>query len=290
MFSFLLSMLRDTAIVPAIVSIVVAGLIWQLPIRRIHGGVAVAAGFFGGWASQPWGTLEPERYLHWCPYAAVLLAVAACLFVSSDRQWVRWGVLLIGSGVTAWFLVPDFPKLVPPKALAVALVTGLSFIVAALVEAVEHRLPRRASHVAFLMIGGACAMILAQSFALKFSQIAGMLTAALTGPLLFATDEQKRRTAVVFLPLLGSVMFMGYASSTSEVPTFCYVVPLFAVVPLLMQVRPASQGVQFNSLDIQPHPSFARTAVSWALVLAILLVASIPALLAHPPWEMEANA
>ena len=240
MWEFVLSMLRGTALWPTAVSLVVALAIHAVPVRFASGGVAVACGFFAGWASQDWGRLQPERYLDWSPYIALLLAAVACITLMTSRHGLRWCLWLAACGIAAWLLVPDFPRLFPPRTVSVALVAALGGLTAGVVATFEDRLPRRACTSAHLMTGSAAALILAQSYGLKFSQMAGMLTAALAGPFLLASPGGKRHTSIVFLPLLAAILFMGYANSSSDVPVFCYFLPVTAAIPLLLQRQPSS--------------------------------------------------
>lgn len=311
MWEFVLSMLRGTALWPTAVSLVVALAIHAVPVRFASGGVAVACGFFAGWASQDWGRLQPERYLDWSPYIALLLAAVACITLMTSRHGLRWCLWLAACGIAAWLLVPDFPRLFPPRTVSVALVAALGGLTAGVVATFEDRLPRRACTSAHLMTGSAAALILAQSYGLKFSQMAGMLTAALAGPFLLASPGGKRHTSIVFLPLLAAILFMGYANSSSDVPVFCYFLPVTAAIPLLLQRQPSSadsrpgkESAEDRADDqhperpsaqtpaavasvIEPQPSRARRITSWCFVALILALAVVPAILAHPPWEEE---
>lgn len=307
MIDFVFTMLRETALIPAAVSLVVAAVVHWLCPGRLPGAVAVGCGFFAGWASQDWGRLLPRRYLDWSPWVAVVLAITGCLMLLTDRRWIRLLLLLVACTAGAWLLVPDFPRLVPKRPVAVPLVAGLGLITTSGLLLVDRRVADRVFRIGFVMIGSTCALILAQSFGLKFSQMAGMLTAAVGGPLVFASPPGRGASGVVFLPLLAAIMFMGYANSSSDVPVFCYFLPLLACLPLLIQAQrsPASTA---SGDDLQPAgPTPARTldsqgaersggmarpttnaqVVSWGLVILLLIVAAVPAILAHPPWEED---
>ena len=306
MADFVLTMFRETALVPAAVSILVAAAIHWLCPGRLPGCVAVGCGFFAGWASQDWGHLSPKRYLDWSPWAALVLAMVGCLLLLTDRRWARFSLLLAACSAAAWLLVPDFPRLVPSRPVAVALVAGLAIMTVSSVLLADCCVPNRSFRIAFVMIGSAGALIQAQAFGLKFSQMVGMLTAALGGPLLFPAPQGKGAVGVVFLPLLAAMMFMGYASSSSDVPVFCFFLPPFACLPLLIQAKrraelPASGdarqpidetgGQKTVSQTVTPNlmarPSGKARLVSWTLVIVVLIVAALPAILAHPPWEED---
>ncbi|MCR9198644.1 MAG: hypothetical protein NXI04_08380 [Planctomycetaceae bacterium] len=303
MVNFILTMLWETAFAAAAVSILVAGVMHWFCRGRLPASVAVSCGFFAGWASQDWGRLQPKRYLDWSPWASILLATVACLILLSDRRWIRLLLVLAACGVSAWLLVPDFPRLVPPRSYAVALVAVLGLISVSAVLLADCCVSERSFRVAFVMIGGVCSLIQAQSFGLKFSQMVGMLTAAVAGPLLFPSPQGKGGVGVVFLPLLTAMMFMGYANSSSDVPVFCYFLPPFACLPLLIHANRNSPGTAPGD-DLQTagstthsdpggrsgsftRPTTKATLVSWGLVVAVLIIAAVPAILAHPPWEEE---
>jgi len=278
---FIVSLLLQTALVPIVVSVIVAAGTSRISrLATVCGAVGLAAGFFAGWAQQEWTTLLPERYLDWLPWVCLALGLVSIGLGVGLRRKVMWSIAVVACLGAAWLLVPDFPRLQPARPIAVALVAAISLCSAGLLERAASRLDTRWLTVVLMATGTAGAIVLAQSFALKFAQIIGMLTAALAGGLLFSRNEPERSSVglpLAFLTIVTNLMFIGYANSSSSVPTFCYA--LIAVAPL---------GLCLVKWTNSPDGSIAKAPVAALCVVAtILLCAVVPALLAHPPWKVE---
>lgn len=255
--AFVFGMLLKTAAVPIVVAVVVTWLLNRLEkLKPQAATLGVACGFIAGWFFQEFSVWFPVRYLDWFPAAALILALLP----------------RVSPLAAAWFLVPAFPKMVPPRLWAVGLVTASTYGFAWFLERALEKVQQRVLVSVFMATGTACSLVLVQSFSLKFAQIAGLFTASLAAPLLFTNKPEGNAKGLPFLffGLMCNLMFIGYANTSSDVPTWCFALPL--VTPLVLLWNPSSKKLQ---------------AVRYSLVVTVLLVAVIPALLVHPPWEGE---
>ena len=278
---FVLSLFVQTALVPIIVSVIVAAAISQLPrIAPASGAVSLAAGFFAGWAQQEWTTLWPTRYLDWLPWVALVLAIVATGFALKTPRTILLPITGLACLAAAWLLVPAFPALQPARPIAVVMIGAISILLAGPLEHSAVRINSRLLTVCLMAAGTAAAVILAQSFALKFAQIAGLLTASLAGSLLLGKSNAQRSTVglqLVFVTMLANLMFIGHASSSSSVPSYSYALVVLAPLALFAASRK----------DSAAEPSRQRLMTGVVGLAVILLIAVIPAVLAHPPWEGE---
>lgn len=271
-------MVMETAAVPVLVSVVLVLACAKIPRLSEFGSViAVSIAFFCGWASQDWTTLSPTRYLDWLPYTGIGLAVLAVpVYYGVPGKYAK-GLLLSGCAIAAWLLVPDFPKLQPSRPMAILIVAAGSAVVVFVTGHAQTRLPSRILPATLMLTGIMAALVLAQSFGLKFAQIAGMLTASLAGPLVFPGKRPQVTAgpAAVFIPLLCSLMFMGYAASSSAVPVYSFALIPLAALPLLIV-----------AVDEKPR-SKQRIVAAIVGITVLLGVAVVPAVLAHPPWQED---
>ena len=271
---FVLSMLRETALIPVVISVLVAAASSCFSKLECVGAIALACGFFAGWASQDWATMKPARYLDWLPYAAILLAVAAVVSAGIPNKF-KWLVQAAAVVLVTWLMVPSFPRLQPTRPVATAMVAVLSWGLIQASAGSQTQVPQRVLVAGLMAMGTSVSLIMAQSFGLKFAQIAGMLTAALAGALIFRSERIVAGLTVVFLPLLCNLLFMGYASSSSDVPWYS-----FAIVPLAV--------LCFRVYPKDSDPEKTRNCIFAGVLFAlVLLSAVVPAVLAHPPWEED---
>lgn len=277
-----ISLVWETAAIPVAVSLVGVWLLGRVAwIAAARGAVSLALAFIIGWSMQEWAELTPERYIDWLPYAAGALGAVAIVSARVPRV-VAWLLAIAVCILVAWKLVPDFPKLQPPHAYACIIVAASSIVLMIATQRVSSRIPPRLITLALMATGTAGAIVLAQSFGMKLAQTTGILTAGLAGSLIFAGGDKQREPlglSIVFLPLLCNVMFMGYATSSSEVPLFCY--GLVPAAPLALWTASRSGD---DSDDQQPRRR-GRTAIACVALLVVLSIAVAAALLAHPPWE-----
>ncbi|MEO2036539.1 MAG: hypothetical protein ABGZ35_31070 [Planctomycetaceae bacterium] len=273
-----LRMLVETALVPVIVSgIIVATMIRVPKLAPASGAVALGTAFFAGWATQQWTTLWPTRYLDWLPYVAVGLSVVALMSTAGLPRKIIWPLATAACVGAAWLLVPPFARLQP---LAVCMIAAATLLLFVAVEPLRTRSNERLFIACLMATGTAGSIVLAQSFSLKFAQSMGILTAALAGSLLFGkggSDSSSACLSLVFMTVLTNLMFIGYAGSTSDVPVFCYAILPFA--PLALWIAAGVRNKEKRSLS-----AAAGAVVAFAIVL---LVAVGPAVMAHPPWEVE---
>lgn len=271
---FVLSMLRETALVPVVVSVLVTAAIGRLSKLECVGAIALACGFFAGWASQNWATVKPARYLDWLPYAALLLAIVALVSAKIANRY-KWVVQAAAVVLVTWLMIPSFPRLQPTRPVATALVAVVSWGLVQASAGPQTRIPQRVLVAGLMAMGTSVSLIMAQSFGLKFAQIAGMLTAALAGALIFRSERIAAGLTFVFLPLLCNLLFMGFASSSSDVPWYS-----FAIVPLAV--------LSFWIYPKDSNPNRAGSCIpACVLFTLVLLSAVVPAVLAHPPWEED---
>lgn len=254
---FVVSMLLETAGIPIVVSVTVA---WY--VNRFDGWknrattIGTVCGFVAGWFAQEFSVWVPQRYLDWFPFVALLLA-ALPKFVPV---------------VAAWLLVPSFAALQPPRVVAISMVTAVTYAGGLLLEKASTRISQRMLIGVMMATATACSIVLVQSFSLKFAQVAGLLAASLTPGLIWLNKPagNTRDLPMLFYGLMSNLMFIGYANTSSNVPVWCFALPLLAPGLLIW------------------NPSSNRTKVVRGVAIAgLLLLATIPALLAHPPWEGE---
>ncbi|MGB4711634.1 MAG: hypothetical protein WBH28_24450 [Fuerstiella sp.] len=275
---FVRSFVADTALVPVIVSAIVAAALFSVKrFARCSGAVALACGFFAGWASQDWATLTPARYLDWLPYCAAALGLVAVAAAIGLPRWAFLSLGIVCCIAATWLLVPSFPKLQPPRFQAIAMIAGTSAAMFILLEQLTKQIGTRTLIACLMVTGTAAALVLQQSFGMKFAQIMGMLTASLAGAFLFARnkpDETSMGVPLIFTTLVANLMFIGNANSTSDVPVYS-----FAVVPCI----PAALWL-VASANRKDNRTWLKLA-GFALFGLLIVSAVYPAIMAHPPWE-----
>lgn len=274
---FVIVMLRDTALVSVVVSIVLAAFLSRFSATKpSSAAVALAASFFAAWASQSWTTLTPTRYLHWFPYVTVALAVVAIVMsVDETKRW-PWVLATLCCIMAAWLLVPSFRSLQPRRLYAIG-ISIFTLVLAFGYEELARRISPRLLTTCLMTTGVVAATVLAQSFGLKFAQITGMLTAGLAGGLVvtfIARDLKPIGLSLIFSVVITHLMFVGWANSSSKVTAFCFALPPLA--PLALWVTGA-----------KPPVPRQRFVAGLTVVALLLLLALVPAILAHPPWEGE---
>ncbi|MCH2213102.1 MAG: hypothetical protein MK110_17490 [Fuerstiella sp.] len=278
---FVLSLLLQTALVPVVVSVVVVTTMNRIP-RLVTASAAVAPGiaFFAGWAMQEWTTLQPVRYIDWCPYVALALGSIVLAIAAGLPQKMMWPLVVATCIAAAWLLVPNFPRLKPPRPQAIGLVAVTSILFVAATRPIAGRFSPRFLTACLMATGTAASVVLAQSFSLKFAQLMGILTAGLAGNLFYvkrSSDSSFVWMSLVFMPILINLMFIGYAGSPSQVPILCYAI--LPCAPIMMWT-----SIFFQREDT---PSPKELTVALVAVGVVLLIAVYPAVMAHPPWASE---
>ena len=252
---FVFMMLLKTAVVPRIVAVAVAWYLSRHECWRSRAGtLGTVAGFVAGWFMQEFAVWLPQRYLDWMPVAALLLAIIP-----------KFAPLPV-----AFLLVPPFATLQPPRPFAIGLVTCVTYAGGLFVGKTTAKINQRLLILVLMATGTACSVVLVQSFSLKFAQIAGLFTAALVPGIVWKNEPDGSVTglAMFFYGLMSNLMFIGFANTSSNVPTSCFGLPLLAPVILLWNASGS-----------------AKQITRLVVVAALLLLSIIPALLAHPPWE-----
>ncbi|HAD61043.1 MAG TPA: hypothetical protein DCG12_17520 [Planctomycetaceae bacterium] len=255
--AFVFGMLVETAAIPVVVAVVVTW--FTNRFSRLSGHAVttgVAAGFVAGWYSQEFAVWIPERYLDWMPLAALFFLLLPRLVVLP----------------ATFLLVPSFASLQPPRPVAIGMVATGIYVFGLFVEKAASQVRQRLLTAVLMATGTSCSIVLVQSSSLKLAQIGGILTAALAPGAFWSGDPDRnsKGLAMLFFGLLSNLMFIGYANTYSDVPVWCFALPLAA--PTLMIWNP-SAGWQKKARIVA--------------IATILLVAVVPALLAHPPWEDE---
>ena len=80
---------------------------------------------------------------------------------------------------------------------------------------------------------------------------------------------------LVFVPMVCNLMFMGFASSSSDVPAYS-----FAIIP----ITATPLWILATSTEVRSKKRIVVTVVG---VAALIAIAVVPALLAHPPWQED---
>ncbi len=278
---FVQSFLIDTALVPVIASTIIAAILSRFQKSAVFSGAtALSVAFFAAWASQDWAKLTPTRYLDWMPYCGLTLGLVAYVRAALIPKWAQWLLIVAATTGATWLLVPDFPRLQPPRVQAFAMISIASAILSMLLESLACRVKGRVFLTALMVSGTVGALVLQQSFGMKFAQILGMLTASLAGPFLYVRKQPEETLwglPTVFSTLTCNLMFIGVSSSTSDVPRFCYaVVPLVPIGLWLLALK-----------SVEVSKTNRLKMVGIGLVALTAATAVIPALMAHPPWEEE---
>lgn len=206
-------------VLPASVSIAVVYLARRLMPQsagdRYAAPLALGVAFFVGYLLLPsWAALIPQRHWHWLPYFALVamivgpVALAPCL-VTLERLCLQLLLALIA----AWFLVPDWPDLRPPRPVYIAILVSYFFLFIALLDSLPSRL-RGSFFLALLMLVAlAVALLVGISVSLMFGHVAVIVAAALLG--CFASTFFVRKEAFArglipgFAILIGGLAFVG---------------------------------------------------------------------------------
>ena len=281
MAEFVFTLVRDTATVPVIVSLCVAGAMTILPLTRRYAGVSSLIGAFAaGWFWMPWTRWIPKQTRDWLIYVAIVAAAGGFIAASKLRRRYQVAGVVIAAVATAVVGVPDFRNMVPARPVALAMVAGGSMLMALAFEFLLDRLSLVARVLTWMLAGTTVATVMAQSAILNYAQVGGMLSAGLTGILAIALIRPAIGAAgasVVLFSVLSNLTFLGYASSTARVPLFCYPVAVFGAI-LVGTGLPATG---------ESGRATTATLVPAALLMTVFGFVIYTALMASPPWEAE---
>lgn len=167
-----------------------AALVW-LSRKLLRGDASsrypAAAGFVGGFVIgyvllADWEEWLPERHWQWLPYLALAAGIVAPVANAKGVSLAeRWLVSLLLAAASAWFLVPTWSSLEPPRAFWLMALSGLLFLLAAGLDPLPQRIGSRpvllslsaASLVVTLMVG--------LCVSLTYALVAAAATASLAG-------------------------------------------------------------------------------------------------------------
>lgn len=186
--------------------------------RHAAAAIAFAAAYFAGCLLvRPWGELWPSRHFHWPAYLALAAGVLGPISMFADRQMMtRMAFFLLASIAAAFVLVPDYPRLQPPRWLLMPLMTGYLFLLAASLEP----LAKRAS--ASLLLGlvtfsaAASAALIGSQVSLTYGTGAMIAAAALAGcwiASLFVAERSAAGLSLSYALVVGGWSFIGCMGS-----------------------------------------------------------------------------
>jgi hypothetical protein len=273
-FEFAIEVLFFGGVIPAAITIAVVFAANSLFAENVADRWAMAAGmsiaFIAGYAILPdWAAFWPERHWQWLPYLAaaamVIGPVGLARGVWTAERWLLWILL---AAVSAWFLVPTWQTLDPPRQVYIPLLAAYLVLLTALIDPLARRfspnvvlaqLALAASAVAILVVAGAKSMV--------YGQLAGIAAAATAGCFLAAflssSRSMTRGMVSVYSVLVGGMAFVGYVEPEK---------PLAGM--LLLPAAPAAMWL--GSLGpLARLRGAAAIAVQTLLVVAVLVVGGI---------------
>lgn len=139
------------------------------------------AGFVIGYVLLPeWAEVRPSRHWHWLPWIAIAAGVTGALGVRAP-SYVKWFLIVATSVAAAWFLVPTWSSLSPPRPVwLIALSAGLLVLIN-----LTEPLPPRIGGKLFLgllsITAAGVALTIAACISLTYARIAGLAACALAG-------------------------------------------------------------------------------------------------------------
>ena len=270
-------LVRQTTLVSAVVSILVAGLIcWWPRVASMAGPASLSLAFTTAWAAQPWTPIVPQSPWDWMPWISLVTGLLGVALAFGQPRSITWPLFAAVTVLSVMLAVPDFANLYPPRRQSMALVATSIVLLVLILERLSARVHNALLAVCYMTTGVSGAIVLAQSGSMKFAQICGMLTAALAGSLVWTWHTNAKHmlsgVSVSFFAVLVNLMFVGYADSLSKVPEYAYALVPFAPVVLWVTAIP-SRG----------RPCRICRIVGYLLFTGLLGAAAYAALAAHPP-------
>jgi hypothetical protein len=234
--------------------------------ERYSASVAFAAAYVAGYLLV--AAWAPDRHWQWTFYLVLIVAVvgpvAAARGLAVGERWILYLLLAL---VSAWLLVPNWPNLVPPRTVWVAVLTLYLFVLTALLAPLARRIPS-ATFVGSLAISSICVSILVTAFiSINYGELAGIAAAGLVGcwvASFFWWQRSALGVELAYSVIVGGLAFIGCVE------------PLQPYLGLL--VAPAAPlalwcGDLLPALRRLHRP--LRTVVQIALVVAVLGVATV---------------
>lgn len=148
---------------------------------RLYVTLGFVAGFVIGYVLLPeWAAVRPSRHWHWLPWIAIAAGVTGSMGVHAAR-YVKWFLIVATSAGAAWFLVPTWSSLSPPRPVwLVALSAGLSLLIG-FTEPLPPRVGGRQSLCLLSITAAGVALTIAACISLTYARIAGLAACALAG-------------------------------------------------------------------------------------------------------------
>jgi MFS family permease len=258
---------------PAAIALVTCWLSVSVLPAAVSSRVSVALGFLAGFVAgyillPEWAELRPSRHWHWLPWISLAAGVTGVLGFCAPRT-IKWVLVVATTIVAAWFLVPTWASLSPPRPIWL---TGLSAGLLLLIGLSEPLPTRIGGRLALGLLGitaAAVALTIAACISLTYARIAGLAACALAGVWaavwLRRTDSDLAvRAAVPAIQVaVGGVAFV--ACIEPDPPQYC-----------LLLLPAATLGVWLGEQrSLRKLAGRKRMAVQLASVLAVLLVAAV---------------
>ncbi|MFO1095960.1 MAG: hypothetical protein U0992_22035 [Planctomycetaceae bacterium] len=238
--------------------------------------LALVSGFVVGYyLLHGSAAVVPSRHWHWLPWLGLAAGVTGCLAIHAGKV-VWWLLMLATCGAAAWFLVPTWASLEPPR---VVWLIELAAIFCMLIGQTE-RLPSRSGGRLVVFLLGLTAAVMAATIAasvsLTYGQIAGLAACALggvwTGMWLTGRDDELATRAAVpaALILIGGIAFVGCIEP--EPPNYGLLLLPGAPLGLSLCQIPALRGLTGRTATVVRIcsvvvPLLAAAAVAYARVL-----------------------
>lgn len=231
----------------------------------------------------------PQRHWHWLPWVTLLAAALGPVRLGHARRDLIRPALIFGLGLTsAWFLVPTWESLSPPRTIFVpALAVYLTSLIL-----LQERLADRFSELTLLACFGLTALAVALAVASQVSLTYGLIgVAAAAGwaGCLAAAGLAKSPCPTQGLMAAHVIAVAGAAwVGLIEPDPPLYALALFPAVPLLLLALPKPKiehrvATGWRSLEWLPLVTVSASA---AVVLCWLLINGM----ASPdevPWDTE---
>lgn len=219
----ILEMVGAGVLAPAIASLGIywlsSSLLSKAAAARSAVGIGFVAGFVIGYLLLPdWAELIPSRHWHWLPWLGLAGGVTGSIGVCAAPP-KRWLLMLATSVAAAWFLVPTWPSLDPPRFIwLVALSVGLVLLIG-LMDPLPPRIGGRLFLGMLSIAAVALAAMIAACVSVTYARIAGVAACSLVGVwggtyLRQSDDEIAVRAAIpASLIVVGGIAFVACVES-----------------------------------------------------------------------------
>lgn len=266
---------------PALAAAIAAAVIlalWHREASRQAGALAVGWAFIVGYVLIPWAPFQPKLVWHWVLYIAAAATLVAPAF--SGRLIIAVPVGLASAAGIAYLIMPDWDSLADLR-VRYMMVFAASVLVAWLALIPLARRVNTLAWALLLTLTALCtAVLLVLTNNLRFAQLAGLVASASLGcfAVCLVRGGNLQGAMVPYVALLGSLVFVGFVYSQTELPLASY---------LLIPAAPAA-------LWLSMIPPVKSLNGKWRLLAQIILaliplaVGLVLALRVNPPWLNDA--